>query len=222
MFDITGDELPELWVKTGTCEADYMLYVYTYENEAKKLFETGSGQSTYYKGPDYIIQMFAQMGYELWTKFSYKNGKFVSEKVYEGSISGDEEYKYPKEPRVEMKQFVPVMSEEEKKVEARLKEFYTKCIFLEFGEEPKVKVEDYCTKKLLKKLEADNDYEDGGYAMWDFRTSYQDGDGPSKLTGVEPLGDNKYKVSFLDMGWKGSHVITIKWIDGVPLFDEIR
>lgn len=29
LYDITGDNNPELWVKTGTCEADYEMNVYT-------------------------------------------------------------------------------------------------------------------------------------------------------------------------------------------------
>ena len=29
LYDITGDKNPELWVKTGACEADYQMNVYT-------------------------------------------------------------------------------------------------------------------------------------------------------------------------------------------------
>lgn len=104
LFDITGDKLPELWVKTGTCEADYALYVYTYDQEVKQLLKDFAGHSSFFQGKDYVIQMTAQMGYELWTKFTF-DGKIVSEKIFEGSISGDEDYKYPGEPRIEMKTF---------------------------------------------------------------------------------------------------------------------
>jgi hypothetical protein len=81
---------------------------------------------------------------------------------------------------------------------------------------------EYCTDRLIKKLMADYEYEGGGYAVWDFRTDSQDGDGPSKIKSVTPIGDNQYKVSFLDMGFKGSRVITVKWVNDVPLFDMVK
>lgn len=81
----------------------------------------------------------------------------------------------------------------------------------------------YCTKKLAKKLADDYEYDDGGYAIWDFRSDAQDGDSDvQELTNVEPLGDGKYKIYYNDMGNKGSLILTIVQKDGNILFDDIE
>lgn len=87
-----------------------------------------------------------------------------------------------------------------------LKQFYKKCVF---GTSSPKK---YCTQKCLKKLAAAYDYDDGGYAVWEFRTGNQDGDGPSKVTDVQPAGDGWYTVSYRDMGAKG--VTKVLVVDG--------
>jgi hypothetical protein len=80
----------------------------------------------------------------------------------------------------------------------------------------------YCTKKLAKKLSDDYEYEGGGYAVWDFRSGNQDGDSDvQEINSVEALGEGKYKVSYNDMGTKGSCIISVV-VDGDNiLFDEI-
>lgn len=87
-----------------------------------------------------------------------------------------------------------------------IKQFYKKCVF--GSSSPKK----YCTQKCLKKLAAAYDYDDGGYAVWEFRTDNQDGDGPSKVTDVQPDGDGWYTVSYRDMGAKG--VTKVLVVDG--------
>lgn len=87
-----------------------------------------------------------------------------------------------------------------------LKQFYKKCVF--GTSSPK----SFCTAACLKKLAAANEYDDGGYATWEFRTMAQDGDGPSKVTDVQPDGDGWYTVSYLDMGAKG--VTKVLVVDG--------
>lgn len=83
-------------------------------------------------------------------------------------------------------------------------------------------IKNYCTKKLAKKLADDYEYEGGGYAVWDFRSGAQDGDSDvQKVNNVESLGEGKYKVSYNDMGTKGSCIISVV-VDGDNiLFDEI-
>ena len=80
----------------------------------------------------------------------------------------------------------------------------------------------YCTKKLAKKLADDYEYEGGGYAVWDFRSGNQDGDSDvQEINSVEALGEGKYKVSYNDLGTKGSCIISVV-VDGDNiLFDEI-
>lgn len=68
----------------------------------------------------------------------------------------------------------------------------------------------HCTDKVMRKLRADYDYDDGGLATWDFRSMNQDG--PSnvhKIVEVKPIGDGWYQYDFIDMGTKGSHKVLI-------------
>lgn len=103
----------------------------------------------------------------------------------------------------------------------RIQEFYKKYVFGDEEATDEV-INSYCTKKLAKKLADDYEYEGGGYAVWDFRSGAQDGDSDvQKVNNVEALGEGKYKVSYNDMGTKGSCIISVV-IDGDNvLFDEI-
>ena len=80
----------------------------------------------------------------------------------------------------------------------------------------------HCTKAMLKQLKNANEYEDGGYATWLFRSEAQDG--PSnkyKIISVEPLGDDWYQYYFYDMGVKGKNKVKVV-IDGTTIkFDKI-
>ena len=83
-------------------------------------------------------------------------------------------------------------------------------------------INSYCTKRLAKKLADDYEYEGGGYAVWDFRSGAQDGDSDvQQVDSVRALGEGEYKVSYNDMGNKGSCVISVI-VDGDHiLFDDI-
>lgn len=107
-------------------------------------------------------------------------------------------------------------------VSKKIKEFYIKYVF--GGEEVTEKViNKYCTKKLSKKLADDYEYDDGGYAIWDFRTENQDGDSEkSGVTKIESIGDYKYKVSFNDMGTNAACIISVVNEGGSILFDELE
>lgn len=114
------------------------------------------------------------------------------------------------QPQVDTTAVAEATVEEESNTEAAdiemLKQFYKKCVF---GTSSPKK---YCTQKCLKKLAAANEYDDGGYAVWEFRTENQDGDGPSKVTDVQSAGDGWYTVSYRDMGAKG--VTKVLVVDG--------
>ena len=103
----------------------------------------------------------------------------------------------------------------------KIQKFYKDYVF---GQEEATDdvINNYCTKKLAKKLAGDYEYEGGGYAIWDFRSGAQDGDSDvQKVNNVEALGEGKYKVSYNDMGTKGSCIISVV-VDGDNiLFDEI-
>ena len=102
LYDITGDGIPELWVKSGTCEADFMLYVYRYDvNGLSLMHSTGAGHSSFYCGDGYVIQMVAHMGAAEWYRLTLNGSGLDEELVYEET---DEYggYTYPDEPDADM------------------------------------------------------------------------------------------------------------------------
>jgi len=107
LHDITKDGIPELWIKAGTCEADYTLMVYTYENGLyKTICEKPAGHSVFYKGSDYILQQYAHQGVATWIKLTY-DGNMVMEKTIfeENTIGTDSDYKIPTEQKIELYTF---------------------------------------------------------------------------------------------------------------------
>lgn len=118
------------------------------------------------------------------------------------------------------------VSEQAEKVNAfdhraieKIQDFYQKYVFGNEGLRDEV-VNKYCTKKLAEKLADHYDYDDGGYAVWDFRSGNQDGDEDTQeVISVEPLGNNTYNVKYNDMGAIGNCVISV--IGDEILFDEI-
>ena len=52
VYDIDKDGVPELIVKTGTCEADYMAAIFSYrDGQAFRIDEIGAGHSSFYGDP---------------------------------------------------------------------------------------------------------------------------------------------------------------------------
>ena len=103
-----------------------------------------------------------------------------------------------------------------------IQEFYKEYVFGTQAVTDAV-INKYCTEKLARKLKDDYDFDDGGYAIWDFRSEAGDGDSDvQELTDVEPLGDGKYKVFYNDMGNKGTLILTIVLKDDNILFDGIE
>ena len=101
LFDITKDGIPELWTKFGSCEADYELHVFTYDNGmAKEIYTAGASHTGYCQGSDYILAVLGHMGYFRLTKITY-DGKKVRERVtLEKEFGPDEDYPDIKEPYV--------------------------------------------------------------------------------------------------------------------------
>lgn len=92
-------------------------------------------------------------------------------------------------------------------------------------------LEKHCTKKLLKKLADDYDYDhepgEKVYAVWDFRTSSNDGkpgseDNRSCVIGVTPDGDGWYTYEFLDGGWKGKNRVKCSLVDDEVMMDDVE
>lgn len=86
--------------------------------------------------------------------------------------------------------------------------------------------ENICTPKILQKLKDDYYYdcEDGNcYAVWDFRTSYQDGPyDVSKVISIEVKDDGWFDVFYFDMGFKGTTSLKLIERDNKVLIDGIK
>lgn len=105
LYDITGNGTPELWIKAGSCEADYMLYVCTYDKGVKKIFETGAGHSIFYDTQNGIVLMCAHMGYSSWYRISY-NGQVNIAEIFSEDINGtDNGYSVPDGEFIELKSY---------------------------------------------------------------------------------------------------------------------
>lgn len=102
LFDITQDGLPELWVKSGTCEADYILSVFTYNHGLKRIYQEGAGHGVYCQGSNYILFWGGHQGFGYWSKIAYNNGKMDSKVIFEEDVREDFEYTKPKEPLIQL------------------------------------------------------------------------------------------------------------------------
>jgi hypothetical protein len=82
----------------------------------------------------------------------------------------------------------------------------------------------HCTDKMLKKLQDKYDYDcDSGdcYAVWLFRTGFNDGEGTSKIICIKPLGDSWYRYDFYDEGHQGANKIKVIEKQGKWYLDDI-
>ncbi|MDE7411954.1 MAG: hypothetical protein K2M94_07945 [Paramuribaculum sp.] len=62
-YDLIGDSIPELWLKTGTCEADYILSIYTRDKgKTKKVLESDGGHSDFFPYNDDVIRVSCNTG----------------------------------------------------------------------------------------------------------------------------------------------------------------
>ena len=59
----------------------------------------------------------------------------------------------------------------------------------------------YCTKKFIRQLRAENDYDDGGIAVWVLRGDCQDSDCRDHVSNVNVASDNSAIVTYTDCGY---------------------
>ena len=90
IYDIDKDAIPELIVKTGTCEADYHGAIYTFRDgqAVQAGGELSLGHRSFYSNPgdDGIIMMWAQMGYASVVRISLTGG-YTEELLYEDNLN---------------------------------------------------------------------------------------------------------------------------------------
>lgn len=104
IYDIDKDTIPELLVKTGTCEADYHGALYTFRDG--RAFQVGEdlalGHSSFYSDPgeNGIILMWGHMGYASAVRISITDG-YMEELLYDDNLNDrleedpDADYIYP-------------------------------------------------------------------------------------------------------------------------------
>ena len=90
IYDITGDGNPELWVKSGSCEADRKLWVYSADNgHVRKIFSTHGGHTDFFLKGSIIGSLTCNTGYGYVSIYSY-NGRKIKPRKVEFSVWNDE------------------------------------------------------------------------------------------------------------------------------------
>ena len=117
LCDITGDNIPELWLQTLNKDNNYvfsLLCAYTIQDDRlTTLFKGEVGHPyhhSFHQGDNYILMNTAHMGFQAWTKYSYNNGTILEREIYNKNNESYEdmeaymeaEYKEPSEKAIEI------------------------------------------------------------------------------------------------------------------------
>jgi hypothetical protein len=97
LYDLEKDGVPELFVRFGTCEADYHYRVYQCsEDTANQIGEFGGGHTSLYSYPEGsgILLVWGHMGCMSISVLRYENGEFQSEELYSEDINDNPELEY--------------------------------------------------------------------------------------------------------------------------------
>ena len=89
VYDIDMDGIPELVVKTGTCEADYMAAVFSYrDGQAVRIGELGAGHCSFYGDPVHggLIIHWGHSGYAGAYRNYIKDGQITDETLFEDNL----------------------------------------------------------------------------------------------------------------------------------------
>ncbi|MBQ8960464.1 MAG: hypothetical protein IJ071_04510 [Ruminococcus sp.] len=98
LYNVCGDETPELIVKTGTCEADYVIdfYTLTEDGTAVKLCDPiGGGHTSFGRNTetDNFSLLYGHMGYGYAFQLVYEQGQMISAgNEFETDFLDSEEY----------------------------------------------------------------------------------------------------------------------------------
>lgn len=84
LYDITKDGYTELWISSGTCEANTELWCYTIENgQVRKILNSWGGHSSYYEFEGKLRCEVGNGPYSCIYTYEYKNGKVRVKKTGE-------------------------------------------------------------------------------------------------------------------------------------------
>ena len=89
VYDIDKDGTPELFVKTGTCEADYVLAIFSYhDSQALRIGEIGAAHSSFYGDPVHggLIQHQGHSGYAGAYRYRISDGEITFEALFEDNL----------------------------------------------------------------------------------------------------------------------------------------
>ena len=90
LYDITGDGSPELWVRSGRCEADMDLWVYSADNgNVRKIFSDYGGHTDFFLNGNTIGSVTCNTGSGYVSIYSY-NGRKIQAKTAEFSMWNEE------------------------------------------------------------------------------------------------------------------------------------
>ena len=83
-----------------------------------------------------------------------------------------------------------------------------------------------CTRKMIRKLKEENEYDVEALAGWLFRTSSHDGKpgtepAPDRVISIEEQSPGVWRYEFTDGGWRGINELRIVGIDGKPMIDDV-
>lgn len=86
LHDITGDGHPELWIVSGTCEADKDLWVYTVtDSSVKKILSDYGGHTEFFLKGNTMGSLTCNTGSGYVSGYTYTNGKILVESIeYDG------------------------------------------------------------------------------------------------------------------------------------------
>lgn len=97
LADIDKDTIPELIVRTGESEVEYMFEFYKYKGNDKKaelIGNIGAGHLVLYEmnNEKYLLSVYAHMGYETVAKVFIEDGKIKYEQISQRDNLTSEEY----------------------------------------------------------------------------------------------------------------------------------
>lgn len=100
MYDMDGDNVRELILKTATCEADAQYDFYSYHNASLHyLGGVSAGHSNLYIQDEKLMQHIGTMGHEIINELTLQEGSVVSTCIFEREIGESQEYfSFSKEP----------------------------------------------------------------------------------------------------------------------------
>lgn len=87
LYDLTSDSVPELWIRSGSCEADKMMYVYIIKDDkAELLFRDSGGHSDLFERDGRVTNITCNCGGGFLLTYEYKRDKVVKSVPIEFSM----------------------------------------------------------------------------------------------------------------------------------------